>query len=77
MDLSCVDLGWAYAVGDDQKDFGYGPVKKVGYGQANRVGLIYGSMKWLIGFYFLKQEGKAQYFSILVPVSTPNKPGSQ
>ena len=49
----------------------YGPVKEVGYGQANRVGLIYGSMaaNW---FYFLKQEGKAGVFSILVPVSTPN-----
>ena len=43
------DLGWAYAVGDDQKGFGYGLVKEVGYGQANRVGLIYGSMKQLIG----------------------------
>ena len=33
-----------------RKGFGYGLVKEVGYGQANRVGLIYGSMKQLIGF---------------------------
>ena len=33
-----------------RKGFGYGPVKEAGYGQANRVGLIYGSMKQLIGF---------------------------
>ena len=43
------DLGWAYAVGMIRKGFGYGP-ERGGYGQAKRVGLIYGSMKRLIGF---------------------------
>ena len=33
-----------------RKSFKRGPVKEAGYGQANRVGLIYGSMKRLIGF---------------------------
>ena len=38
------DLGWAYAVGDDQEGFGYGQEKEVGYGQLNGRGLIYGNI---------------------------------
>ena len=44
------DLGGFMQLEMIRKGFGYGPVKEVGYGQANRVGLIYGSMKRLIGF---------------------------
>ena len=60
-----------------RKGFGYGPVKEAGYGQRNRVGLIYGGMKGANWFYFLKQEGKAGVFFDFSSVSTPNKSGSQ